>query len=68
MTVDMLTATFFWPEGERLGAGPDDAEPAERAAETREADRGSVADGGFWSAVMRRLRRPTRPVPEVEPS
>lgn len=59
MTVDMLTATFFRPEGERLGSDPEGVEPTERGVP--EADLGSEHQEGFWSSVMRHLRR-TAPV------
>ena len=63
MTVDMLAATFFWPEGTLLGSRhphPDDAPAAETQAE--EAEHPERPEN-FWSAVTRPLWRPApRPV------
>ncbi len=63
MTVDMLAATFFWPEGTLLGSRhpqPDDAPAAEPETEAAaEAERPE----GFWSAVMRHLWRPAPGAP-----
>lgn len=59
MTVDMLAATFFWPEGMLLGAQHPEAAADESAAAAIEApeDAAPGADG-FWAAVMRNLWRP----------
>jgi hypothetical protein len=53
MTVDMLTATFLWPESVVLGAEDDVPEAAERSR--GDADRvDELAD--FWTAVKRLFR------------
>lgn len=65
MTVDMLAATFFWPEGTVLGTQglpphrglpPDDAATA-ASDDPSGADETAVADG-FWATVARNLWRP----------
>ncbi len=57
MTVDMLAATFFWPEGTL--PGPRHPQPDEPAAEPgTEAAEDAERPEGFWSAVMRHLWRP----------
>ena len=65
MTVDMLAATFFWPEGTVLGAqglpprrglAPDDAD-ATASDGPFGADEAAVADG-FWATMARNLWRP----------
>ena len=59
MTVDMLAATFFWPEGTLLGSRqPDPDGEAAPAAEPAAAAEAAEQPGGFWPAVMRHLRRP----------
>ena len=65
MTVDMLTATFFWPEAERLRSDLDGVERDETGAPDHEVDRGSEHQEGFWSSIRRHLRRPTPAVTEV---
>lgn len=75
MTVDLLAATFFWPEGTLFGAlhpHPHELEAAaagaagpERAPEHREhPERPEAADAaaraeGFWAAMVRHLWRPS---------
>ena len=60
MTVDLLAATFFWPEGALLGCRhphPDEMEPSIAIPERAdEADAAARAEG-FWAAVVRHLWR-----------
>ena len=68
MTVDMLAATFFWPEGTLLGAqglpahhahppgGVADAIPP---GEPCEAEDAAIVADGFWATVARNLWRPS---------
>ena len=65
MTVDMLAATFFWPEGTLLGAqglSAHHGQPAEAAGDATPTEEPSeVADAaadGFWATVARNLWRP----------
>jgi hypothetical protein len=68
MTIDMLAATFFWPEGTLLGAQglpPHDGLPPQQGlSQARDpsraataADEAAVAEG-FWATVARNLWRP----------
>ncbi len=65
MTVDMLAATFFWPEGTLMGPQPphDGGDGTDAPAERHDPTDEAVAAEPFWSAVMRHLWRPpaTRP-------
>ncbi len=66
MTVDMLAATFFWPEGLLLGPEPSLSDPPE---ETRsgQADVDHAAEApGFWS-VLKRLFGAAVPSSETAP-
>lgn len=58
MTVDMLAATFFWPEGTLLGvqALPPDADPETPRGDAVEGADGAPEDG-FWATVARNLWR-----------
>lgn len=57
MTVDMLAATFFWPEGTLLGSRhPDDTASAEDPVPVAPDE--APEDDGFWATVMRNLWRP----------
>ena len=59
MTVDMLAATFFWPEGRLLGAQhPEDPAPGGADAARGPGAEAPPEDDGFWAAVMRNLWRP----------
>ena len=62
MTVDMLAATFFWPEGTLLGSippHPDGAEAAPVPSAGHEAADWAAEAEGFWPAVLRHLWRPS---------
>ena len=65
MTVDMLAATFFWPEGTSLQVR-EDIEP-DGESESRSADQAADPSAGtqgetFWAAVLRQTgwRLPSR--------
>lgn len=57
MTVDMLAATFFWPEGALLGSHHPDAGGDAPAPSDRPQDEAPEHEG-FWAAVKRNLWRP----------
>lgn len=57
MTVDMLAATFFWPEGALIGPPPSHPdEPGPLPATPTSPGEVEPAEG-FWSAMMHHLWR-----------
>ncbi|RYB07626.1 hypothetical protein D3272_00380 [Lichenibacterium ramalinae] len=64
MTVDMLAATFFWPEGTLLGAQHPENATDGAAPQTAFPDDDAPERDGFWAGVMRHLWRPA-PAPSA---
>jgi hypothetical protein len=59
MTVDLLAATFFWPEATMLGAQPSlviDGEEPNGASEAECDDLDRAESASFWSILLRSLK------------